>query len=342
MPRLKNIVYCKICKNIIPFVFGKKRMKYCISCRKLSKKKYVSHANGKTCDICQKNLLGQQKVFCSTTCQALGASKRQYQPRKEKLCLFCKNVFLYLSTSNNKSLYCSRICKDKHQKIKYEGSGNPCWNRKVSHKERKKRSSIMKEKWSTDQEFRKSIKRGQLLFMSASGYWPGTDPQSTEKRNKTLLTRYGVTHAWKSPVIREKCEKTCLKLYGKHSWEIAMANLPKNGTRIERKIANILLEHNINFEQQFRIYTEGRKYKQYDFFLPQYNILIEADGDYWHGNPNIFSSFDKIQSKNHKNDIYKNTLAIKKGYQIKRFWETDIHKKDFESVFLITLTRDEI
>ncbi len=80
-------------------------------------------------------------------------------------------------------------------------------------------------------------------------------------------------------------------------------------TTIEESMAKLLIELNIKFEEQFKI-----KRKIYDFYLPEFNTLIECDGDYWHSLP-----------KNKANDILKNKLAHEMGYNLIRFTETAIN-----------------
>lgn len=65
----------------------------------------------------------------------------------------------------------------------------------------------------------------------------------------------------------------------------------------------------------------------YDFYLPEYNTLIEIDGDFWHCNPNSkYSSPEcKTQELNIINDQVKNKWALDNGYKLLRFWETDIN-----------------
>ena len=77
----------------------------------------------------------------------------------------------------------------------------------------------------------------------------------------------------------------------------------------------------------------------YDFYLPEYNLLIEADGDYWHANPNKYSTLNESQKANAKNDRFKNNLAKEKGYDLIRFWEEDIKKNCFEEVLIAKLKK---
>jgi very-short-patch-repair endonuclease len=71
--------------------------------------------------------------------------------------------------------------------------------------------------------------------------------------------------------------------------------------------------------------------KIYDFYIPSINTLIEIDGDYWHGNPEIFEEQNAMQRRAAKNDGYKDVLAKGLGYKIERVWENDL-KKNYNQV----------
>lgn len=67
--------------------------------------------------------------------------------------------------------------------------------------------------------------------------------------------------------------------------------------------------------------------KIYDFYIPEHNILIEIDGDFWHCNPDTKYSLPecKTQEINIKNDKFKTQWAKDNGYKLLRFWENDIN-----------------
>ncbi len=80
-----------------------------------------------------------------------------------------------------------------------------------------------------------------------------------------------------------------------------------------------------------------------DFYLPDYRIIIECDGDYWHANKNIFPNQKYIYDPQYKNgrlsvedvrmrDEYKNKIFINNGYKIIRFWENEIKKNIDECI----------
>lgn len=97
----------------------------------------------------------------------------------------------------------------------------------------------------------------------------------------------------------------------------------------EREFEDIMKELGIPFEDQKIL---GKKI--YDFYLPTRNMIIEIHGDYWHGNPNKFESFNKTQVRNKKNDIFKKNQAINNGYLYNEVWEDDLKNKRQEVVEL--------
>ena len=68
----------------------------------------------------------------------------------------------------------------------------------------------------------------------------------------------------------------------------------------------------------------------YDVYIPQFNTLIEVDGDFWHCNPKIYTeAIYESQKKNILRDHEKNTWAVDNGYSIIRFLEYYInHNKE--------------
>ena len=74
--------------------------------------------------------------------------------------------------------------------------------------------------------------------------------------------------------------------------------------------------------------------KIYDFYIPSKNMLVEVDGDYYHGNPEIFKENNGMQKRNKKNDTYKDNVAIGYGYNLERVWENDLNGENIVVVQL--------
>jgi very-short-patch-repair endonuclease len=288
------------------------------------------------CKNCEKET--KNKVYCSTECQHIGYKKIKVD-RVRVNCLWCDKEFETLPNkiNNGKSKYCSRECKDNHQKKIYKMDGNPAFGNKHTEERKKAISKNMTNIWKTE-EYRTKVKNGQEKFFKENGYWMGTDEKSLKKRIETNIEKYGVECIFSLEKYKKIREEICLKKYGKTSLEIAREALKKtHKTSIEQKISNILLEYKIKFESQYDIYYNDNNFKSYDFYLKDFNLLIEADGDYWHANPNKYLTecdLTNVQKINKLNDEFKNDLAKKNGYFLLRFWEEDIKKIKFKQFFL--------
>jgi very-short-patch-repair endonuclease len=112
------------------------------------------------------------------------------------------------------------------------------------------------------------------------------------------------------------CSKRCSLIHGRK-------NLLEEMTSIEILMMNKLIEHNVEFIPQYSlddIYFV-------DFYLPNYNIVIECDGDYWHGNPIRFPNPTKQQLYQINHDKIKNGYIFKKKMKLFRFWECDLNTR---------------
>lgn len=96
---------------------------------------------------------------------------------------------------------------------------------------------------------------------------------------------------------------------------------------IEKIVKNKLQEKKLNFE-----YSVIFCHRQFDFGNKEYKILLEVHGDYWHGNPSIYSDFNTIQKRTMEKDIIKKQIAEKYGYKIYYIWEQQINNNDFSII----------
>jgi len=101
-------------------------------------------------------------------------------------------------------------------------------------------------------------------------------------------------------------------------------------TTPEKQIADFLEENNIKYHFQFFI-TENDICKSYDFKIKGKPIIIEVDGDYWHGGPGVKKSHSRV-NETKENDKLKEQIAKDRGYRIYRFWESEL-KNDKEKIF---------
>ena len=100
---------------------------------------------------------------------------------------------------------------------------------------------------------------------------------------------------------------------------------PLKNTSIEIKIGNFLDVLQIEYFQHKYISQITHAY-QCDFFIPSKNLVIECDGDYWHGNPIKFPNPNQMQKEQIEEDKIRTKELIEKGFKVIRLWESEIHK----------------
>jgi very-short-patch-repair endonuclease len=287
----------------------------------------------KECIKCHKvySTVKKTQKFCSVECQ-----HQSYRvPKVERvkcICLKCGEEFLKIPSKANEKYgkYCSRNCKDEHQKEIYLGEKNPSWNRIQPSEERELRSVIMKERWKDD-TFKDKIKKGMIDSFKKNGVWPGTSEDSKMKRKVTMIKNYGISHNWIGKYGERKCDKTTLEIYGKSASDMLCeyTHYFNKKTDIEIIFENLLDEMNIQNQPKFRIYNENKDefcFREYDFLIKNTNILIEVDGDYWHGNDKKFHPLSEFQEEIKRKDRIKEDFAKRNGYEVIRFWGSDIKK----------------
>ena len=70
--------------------------------------------------------------------------------------------------------------------------------------------------------------------------------------------------------------------------------------------------------------------KIFDFYIPEKNMLLEVDGNYWHGYGLKLEEMNDIQKKSYKNDKQKEIFAKGLGYNILRVWEHELQDELYE------------
>lgn len=90
--------------------------------------------------------------------------------------------------------------------------------------------------------------------------------------------------------------------------------MPRKKTSIEIAIEGELKQFGLNYQSNVPLCNIG----VVDFLLPDYDIVIECDGNYWH-NPKYFP-------KATQRDANQNLVYSFNGYKVFRFWEDEIKK----------------
>ncbi len=287
-------------------------------------------SNEKKCEYCEK-IIDERRKYCDKECY----TKSRIKERITVKCKHpeCDNHFDVINIG--KAKYCSMKCKrtdlialklagEKHSETIKERypDGFPNWNKGKTKK--------------TDERL--------IDFGSKISKTKRDNPDKYFGKNHGM---YGKKHTDESKIKMSESHNTTVSLGGQKSWNTGLTKytndklllssekMSRNWLSEKRKksiehytsyledtFSIILLELHINYRKQKRIYG-----KLFDFYLYDYNILVEVDGDYWHANPALYEdkNLKDFQINNKKNDILKNEIAKKYGYTLIRFWEYDIH-----------------
>jgi very-short-patch-repair endonuclease len=147
--------------------------------------------------------------------------------------------------------------------------------------------------------------------------------QSPETIAKRVAKIKGIKHPPRPKGFSEKMSKTMKKAMDnpitKEKNRQHFYNCLKNSklgkpTSIELAIMKILDKHNIEYERQ-RFMKEIKHAYAADFFIPEVNLVIEADGVFWHNYPNG-NEIDHVRT-------YELEHA---GFNVLRFWGNDIRE----------------
>ena len=118
----------------------------------------------------------------------------------------------------------------------------------------------------------------------------------------------GIPHSKKS---RKKMSLSQIKQRSINNYKSVYKN-----TRPELAIKKILFDNDIFFIHQCHVDDIEHQYVA-DFYLPDHNCVVEADGTYWHNYP-IGNEIDHIRTAEMK----------AKGYNVLRFWDGQIEEQD--------------
>ncbi len=101
---------------------------------------------------------------------------------------------------------------------------------------------------------------------------------------------------------------------------------PIKDTKIEVKIQNFLTDLKIEYFAHKYMHIEHGY--QCDIFIPSKNLVIECDGDYWHGNPLRNKGLSEKQKSQRIKDNLRTEELREKGYKVLRLWENEINQMD--------------
>lgn len=221
-----------------------------------------------------------------------------------------------------------KVCKaiSKSKKGNCSGKLNPMYGRCHSEETKQKISEKQKQCWFREDvriKKIKALKERKPTFLGkhhsdktkevigAKAHSRFDDPkwksEYIEKRKEMFLR----------PEWKQKQSETRKNLWTTEEFKekVLSTFINRKPTSLEIKVSEVLVKLGVNFEEQKVI---GRAIV--DFYIPDINLCIEADGEYWHNLP----------GKKEK-DRWRDWILKKKGYLVVRLTEKEI-LEDAESV----------
>lgn len=218
-------------------------------------------------------------------------------------CSKCKKE---IKTSSKEKIICCRnyfnkinkgsLCKPCSLELQV-GKGNPFYGRKHNLETKNKISNSRKGKGT-----------GEKNSMS--------NPLWKTKASENLKKR------WKSGELEETRKKMSEQMKkSRREGKLKSHNVSKK----EKEILSILKKLGLNVKNSYRVDT-----KICDIYIPEFNLIIEYFGDYWHCNPLKYTEdyFNKNKSMTAKEiweyDSKKIDLIKNYGYNLEVIWEHDL------------------
>lgn len=130
-----------------------------------------------------------------------------------------------------------------------------------------------------------------------------------------------MTKKYRKLINRAKKQAYLNPLSIKKDLEKKAKKMSKKLTAPEKAFQSILKKYKIDFEPQFILGS-----KIFDFYLKESNTLVEIQGDYWHGNPEIYEQFSWAQTRMQKRDLEKKNIALGRGYNYLEVWENELNE----------------
>lgn len=157
---------------------------------------------------------------------------------------------------------------------------------------------------------------------------PSKDSKTKKKQKQTINknNEYKKKKVYKSQKIAPTKDSNIKELYIRKNDTPKEKKHPEFGTsNLEKKFAKEFLEKlNVDYQWQFKAESIGR---YFDYYIPSANLLIELDGDFYHGYNILYENMSPMQKKNNRVDRDKDKWAKEHKIPLIRIWEHEINKE---------------
>jgi very-short-patch-repair endonuclease len=255
-----------------------------------------------------------------------------------KCCVCGKERYFYLSQiKKGYGRYCSRICQSKKEGVKKKclmcgkelKQTEGCKTGKYCSYEcfgESIRNRVKEVCFFCGKEFERKkcqIDRSKKSFCSKACH----DAEQRKGRVESVCKVCGKIIHRRGRRVYKYCSSRCLMsdpIVLSRMAEQNQKQLLRNGpNKLELAGRGIVSGIGIEFEEQVLLFGKFTV----DVFVKSLGVVIQWDGDYWHGNPKVYNELGGMQVKNVKQDKACNAYLTKCGIKVLRFWEKDVKKR---------------
>lgn len=324
---------------------------FCVDCNcylidKLKEGKYAFFVleNGDKIDsnIVRESLIKIKCAICNNLSKDLKYSNIYFNPSKKYVCKLCA------CSGEKNPFYGKKHSLETRNKIAKSNTGGKSrtgglnnynlWIKKYGLEEADRRNALFLKKQSD----LNSGENNNMYGVKMKPEWIEKSIKGTAKWREKLTEEEKLVISKNMSCSQKKLIKDNPEQY--RAWKVKAAKASATShirykiNKLEEKVQNKLLDLGlVDFK-----YSVILNYYQFDFGNKKHRVLLEVQGDYWHGNENIYKEFNEIQKSNKERDLRKVEFAEKYGFKLFHIWEEDINKDNFTILNKIKEYIDEI
>ena len=298
---------CLVCKEVFTPIKKNSKQRYCcfeckgIASRVPPKPKVTDFPIIKTCKVCgiEFTAIHFNQRYCNNECQKVGYKRGTRSHNKE--CPQCHKEF--------KARYNQTFCSIK------------CFGAAIV---------VVRDRNCTvcgKQFFAPSARPNKITCGRKCGaIHAGRQLLGQRRIGKMFECDYCGSEFWRSAATAKITNRHfCSKEHADRWWTKNKSKICKYGktTKPEAIIYKLLKSRRFKFRKQYVILDRWCV----DVYMPRHRLVIQVDGDYWHGHKSVVKIPSTAQLKTMARDKRQNLFLRRRGFRVVRLWEHNILKR---------------
>jgi len=218
------------------------------------------------------------------------ANQKYCRQLKQTSCAICGRTIEYICGEYVAKACDAQACVTAYQQQafaeKHNGAKNPMQLPESIQKIKATNIKKYGSEWYTQtSEYKERVETTDLAKYGVKHHLQSAEV--IEKRVETVQEKYGSTNVFSSEFGKQQIRKTLKARYGiinpsQNPEMKAKATKHSRYSKLEERIASVFNNYGIEFIHHYHLSNEGYSH-EFDFYIPKYKLLIDADGLYFHG-----------------------------------------------------------